>query len=188
MNKLIIFQDIKKKEQWSEEKLIKKSIKGDSQCFELLVIKYTSYLYKIAYGYSKNEQDALDLIQECTYRAWLNIKQLKKDASFKFWISRLLVNIAIDSYRKESKISKIDNEVELEVNDIFIEEKIDLNEAINLLRPEYKTVILLKYFEDITIPDISYIMDIPQNTVKTYIKRAKESIKGILKEDYLYER
>lgn len=187
MNKLIIFQDIKKKEQWSEEKLINKSIKGDSQCFELLVMRYTPYLYKIAYSYSKNEEDALDLIQECTYKAWLNIKQLKKDKSFKFWISKLLVNIALDVYRKESKLSKINIEVDLETKDMYIEEKMDLHEAIDLLRPEYKTVILLKYFDDMTISDIAYIMDTPQNTVKTYLKRAKESIKGILKEDYLYE-
>ncbi|GAA0106484.1 hypothetical protein UT300013_31080 [Paraclostridium sordellii] len=62
-----------------------------------------------------------------------------------------------------------------------------MQNAIDLLKPEYKTVIILKYFDDMTIDNISEVMDICPNTVKTYLRRAKSSIKSILKEEYLNE-
>ena len=145
------------KENLSEENLVRKAIRGDVSSFEVLLKKYKQYLYKIAYSYTKNEQDSLDLIQECSYKAWLNIKKLKKHSSFKVWVSRIIV------------------------------EKVDLQNAIDLLKPEYKTVIILKYFDDMTIDNISEVMDICPNTVKTYLRRAKSSIKSILKEEYLNE-
>ena len=178
------------KENLSEENLVKKAIRGDVSSFEVLLKKYKQYLYKIAYSYTKNEQDSLDLIQECSYKSWLNIKKLKKHSSFKVWVSRILVNISIDTYYKQSKnqILEIDDEVlSCEDENLSIVEKVDLQNAIDLLKPEYKTVIILKYFDDMTIDNISEVMDICPNTVKTYLRRAKSSIKSILKEEYLNE-
>ena len=65
---------------------------------------------------------------------------------------------------------------------ISIEEKLDLYDAIDLLKPKYKTVIILKYFDDMKIEDISYVLNTPENTVKSHLKRAKESLSSILKE------
>lgn len=65
---------------------------------------------------------------------------------------------------------------------ISLEEKLDLYKAIDLLKPKYKTVIILKYFDDMKIEDISYVLDVPINTVKSHLKRAKESLSDILKE------
>jgi RNA polymerase sigma-70 factor (ECF subfamily) len=64
---------------------------------------------------------------------------------------------------------------------------LDLYNAIDILRDNYKTVIILKYFNDMTIESIANVMDIPENTVKTYLRRAKENLNKILKEDYLNE-
>lgn len=189
MDNIILLLNKGKKEIWSEEKLIKKSIKGDGECFEELVKKYKSYLYKVAFNYTKNEDQALDLIQECTYRAWKNIKSLKKETSFKPWICKILVNIAITSLKKESKIpiSQIDENIVYIQNEVTIEEKVDLHEAIDTLKPEYKTIIILKYFDDMTVEDISYVMGIPINTVKSHLRRARECMKNVLREDYLNE-
>ena len=60
--------------------------------------------------------------------------------------------------------------------------ELDLYDAIDLLKPKYKTVIILKYFDDMKIEDISYVLNIPENTVKSHLKRAKESLSSILKE------
>lgn len=176
------------KEELSEYILINKSIKGDVECFEILLNRYKGYLYKIAYGYMKNEYDSLDLIQECSYKAWINIKKLKKESSFKFWISKILINTAISTLNKNSKINYVDIDTEIQEDiKIIIEERVDIHNALELLKPEYKTVIILKYFEDMTIESISEVLDLPQNTVKTYIRRAKACIKKILKDGYLYE-
>jgi len=60
-----------------ETHLIKKSIAGDKQCFSELIKKHKIYIYKTAYSYVKNEEDALEILQECTYRAMINIGNLR---------------------------------------------------------------------------------------------------------------
>lgn len=186
MNRITIFSNSVKNEFLDEETLVKKATKGDAYSFELLLLQYKGYLYKIAYSYTKNECNSLDLVQECAYKAWLNIKNLKKHSSFKIWISKILVNTALNSYYKQSKIDYIDLDDSIPDQNVTlsVEEKVDLQNAIDLLRPEYKTVIMLKYFDDMTINNISEVMEVSPNTVKTYLQRAKACIKKILKEDY----
>ena len=154
-----------------KEKTFKKnSIKNNSEAFEELLLQYKSYLYKVAYTYVKDKEAALDILQETSFKAWLNIHTLKDEEKFKPWITKILVNTAINS---ENIVSK---------KAISLEEKLDLYKAIDLLKPKYKTVIILKYFDDMKIEDISYVLDVPINTVKSHLKRAKESLSDILKE------
>ena len=96
----------------------------------------------------------------------------------------------MDFINKGNTVCEINDEVKIGVinTDISIDEKLDLYNAIDLLRDNYKTVIILKYFNDMTIENISRVMEIPENTVKTYLRRAKESLSKILKEDYLNEQ
>ncbi|MFR5367458.1 sigma-70 family RNA polymerase sigma factor, partial [Intestinibacter bartlettii] len=173
-----------------KEKTFKKnSIKNNSEAFEELLLQYKSYLYKVAYTYVKDKEAALDILQEASFKAWLNIHTLKDEEKFKPWITKILVNTAINYIRKESKVIYIDDENPIISSEnivskkaISLEEKLDLYKAIDLLKPKYKTVIILKYFDDMKIEDISYVLDVPINTVKSHLKRAKESLSDILKE------
>ena len=173
-----------------KEKTFKKnSIKNNSEAFEELLLQYKSYLYKVAYTYVKDKETALDILQETSFKAWLNIHTLKDEEKFKPWITKILVNTAINYIRKESKVIYIDDENPIISSEnivskkaISLEEKLDLYKAIDLLKPKYKTVIILKYFDDMKIEDISYVLDVPINTVKSHLKRAKESLSDILKE------
>lgn len=173
-----------------EDELVRRSIKGNVECYEILLKKYKNYLYKISYSYVGNESDSLDIVQESVCKAWLNIKKLKKYSSFKSWIAKILINCAYD-YCKNKELPSFELINSLESKDNYIcdiDEKIDIKNTIHLLRYEYKTVIILKYFDDLSIDEIAQIMNISSNTVKTYLRRAKISMKDILKEDYLYER
>lgn len=170
-----------------ETRLIKKSIAGDKQCFSQIMKKYKIYLYKIAYTYVKNEDDALEILQECTYRAMINIKKLKKSQYFKTWITRIVINCSLNFIKKGNTVYPLNDEIKIEPMNVSIDEKLDLYNAIDLLRDKYKTVIILKYFNDMTIENISKVMETPENTVKTYLRRAKENLSKILKEDYLNE-
>ncbi len=71
--------------------------------------------------------------------------------------------------------------------EISTEEKLDLYNAIDLLNDNYKTVIIMMYFNDMKIKDISRVMEIPENTVKIYLRRAKQALGEVLKEGYLNE-
>lgn len=172
-----------------EDKLIAKAVKGDDKAFIEIIKIHKTYLYKTAYAYVKNEQMALDIIQETTYKAFLNIKGMKEPKFFKTWITRILINISINMMKKESKVVYIGEESPLvdSTSVLSIEEKLDLYNAIDLLKDSYKTAIILKYFNDLTINDIAEIMNISSNTVKSNLKRGRESLKNILKEDGIDE-
>ena len=161
-----------------------KSIKTNCASFEKLLLQYKSYLYKVAYTYVKDKQVALDILQETSFKAWLNIHTLKDEEKFKPWITKILVNTALNYIKKESKVIYMEDENSIIYSEksISIEEKLDLYDAIDLLKPKYKTVIILKYFDDMKIDDISYVLNSPENTVKSHLKRAKESLSSILKE------
>lgn len=176
-------------EEPDENRLVQKAIKGDSKAFSMIMKNYKTYLYRTAFAYVKDEEKALEILQECTYRGVLNIKKLKNPAYFKTWITRILINCSLTMLKNESKTVYFEENslFRTETESLAIEQKLDLYHAIDLLRKNYKTVIILKYFNDLSISSIAQIMDIPENTVKTYLRRAKESLSKILREDYLHD-
>lgn len=172
---------------YDEEKLVKEAIRGNSKAFAELLGNYKTYLYRIAYAYVKEENTALDIIQESTCKCWVKIKTLKDEKYFKTWITRIVINTAINMKEKNSKMTFLDksNPVVDDKKELHIEEKLDLYNAIELLNSKYKMVIILKYFNDMSIDTIADVMDIPVNTVKSHLRRAKQELNKILKEDYL---
>ncbi|MEG0295836.1 MAG: sigma-70 family RNA polymerase sigma factor [Clostridium sp.] len=174
-------------DEYEEEHLIKAAIKGDKNCFSKVIKNNKIYLYRTAYSYVKNEDDALEILQECTYRALINISKLKNHRYFRTWITRIIINCAIDFVNKKNILTEYNDEVAIDDKNLLLDEKMDLYNAIDRLRDSYKTVIILKYFNDMSVQDMSEVMRIPENTVKTYLKRARKSLGSILKEGYIYE-
>ncbi|CEN31344.1 sigma factor [Paraclostridium sordellii] len=82
----------KKSKLIEEIDLISKAKKGSDKAFEELINIYKEYLYKMAFIYTKNEHDALDIYQETVYKIYLNIDKLKDSSYFKTWITRILIN------------------------------------------------------------------------------------------------
>ena len=171
-----------------ENRDIEKAIKGDKESYINIIKVNKEYLYKTAYMYVKDEAKAMEILQETITRGYFNINKLKEPSFFKTWITRILINVSVDIIKKESKIVQIEESVYIEeYRTISIEEKIDLYKAVDLLRDKYKTIIIMKYFNDLKIKDISVLLEIPENTVKTSLNRAKRELRDILKEGYLSE-
>ena len=82
-------------------KLVDMAKKGNDEAFEQLISSVRAKLYRTAYSYVRNEQDALDIYQETIYKAYISLKELKKPESFQSWITRILVSKCIDFIRKE---------------------------------------------------------------------------------------
>lgn len=185
----ISYLDIDRKNKLNEIKLIKESMKGNKESFGILIKNNKEYLYKMAFLYVKDEQDALEVIHETVYRAFLNIEKLKKAKFFNTWITRILINVSIDFLKRKGKNQMLDESTPIikEKCEISTEEKLDLYNAIDLLNDNYKTVIIMMYFNDMKIKDISKVMETPENTVKTYLRRAKQALGEVLKEGYLDE-
>lgn len=164
--------------------LVNESKKGSDQAFEDIINIYKEYLYKMAFIYTKNEHDALDIYQETVYKAYLNIDKLKDSSYFKTWITRILINNVNMKNRHVNRFRDVEVEDYIgEIEYSSIEEKIDLYDAIDVLEEKYKTPIILQYFQDLTISQISKIMDCNENTVKSYIRRGKKKLYDLLKEE-----
>lgn len=135
-----------------------------------LIDSFKGRLYKIAYVYTKNQEDAKDILQDTVYKAFLNISQLKDINSFQGWVTRILINSALDFIKKNKKyIHDNKNIIEnIAVNDT---DYIDLYEAIDKLSSNLKSVIILKYFEDYKISDIAMILHISESQVKNYLHK-----------------
>lgn len=175
-----------------DKKLVKRAMKGNVKAYGELIALYQEQLYRIAFLRMRDEQLALDMIQDTVVRGYERIKTLKKEACFKTWLIRILLNQISDFYRKNGKETAIDHMEETQASDerIFserIEESIDLKDAIERLPERQRMIIILKYFQDMKISEIAGILDIPEGSVKAYLFRGKDNLKKILGEDYLYE-
>lgn len=165
-------------------KRVKKNM--SEKAFENLVEKEKNKLYRIAFLYAKNENDALDIVQETIYKAFTSIDTLKKINYFSTWITRILINTSLDFLKGQKniilsdKVDKIDNQ-----NYEKTEDKIDLVDAIKRLEEPYKTVITLRFYKDFTIKQIASILDCPEGTVKTHIHRGIYKLKLALGKEYV---
>ncbi len=159
-------------------KLVERAAKGNREAFGELIIMHQEYLYRLAYLYTKNEQDALDAVQECAMRAMISMDKLREPACFKTWITRILINSIYLAQKKNGKYSLFEEySVAAPELPVSIEEKADLYDAIDLLSPVYKTVVILQYFQGMKIKEIAQVMNLPAGSVKAYLFRAKEALR-----------
>ena len=171
-------------------KLIVRAKRGDAIAFQQLIHLEKEKLYKMAYVYMRNEDEALEVFQETVYLAFKSITKLKNDLYFSTWIIRILINTSISTLRKKKRFVLINEEMwdnmpgkEMVETDV----QIDLMNALNEMDEKYKTVLLLRYYQDYTIQQIAVILGCPEGTVKTNIRRGitvlKEKMKGVYKDD-----
>ena len=142
---------------------------------ECLVEHYEKY-YRIAYSYTFQEQDALDIVQEGAYRAILKSDSLKNPEYADTWICRIMMNEAVRYLEKyRGKTVALDEVPEEGVSDE--PEDLDLQQALLKLNEEERRIVVLKYFEEEKLQTIAQVMDLKVSTVKSRLYRAVEKLK-----------
>ena len=144
---------------------------------ELLIQNYEKY-YRIAFGYVHNGTDAMDIVQEGAYKAIYHSDKLKKQEYADTWICRIMINEAMEFFRKQN-VDYADMEV-LAVGREEEYEDVDLQKAIDRLSPEEKKVVLLRYFEDMSLEQVSDVLCENLSTVKSRLYRALKKMKVTL--------
>jgi RNA polymerase sigma-70 factor, ECF subfamily len=165
------------------EEWVREAQKGNDQAFYELISQYRDKLYKTAWYYLRDEQAALEAIQEVTCRAYLKIGKLREPKYFSTWLVRIVVNYCMDELKRSRRNVPLEEWDAVEpAGGEDIDTKIELASCVEKLRPHYRDVIVLKYFEDMTVEDIASAMNKPEGTVKTWIARAlgqlRKSMKG----------
>lgn len=166
---------------------VKKAMKGDAKAFEKLLVKEERMLYFKALSYVGSKDDALDAIQEASYKAYLSIRQLRHPEYFSTWLFRILIRECYRLLNEKNKLIPYEEEELVKKLDRRQDEKVDsfhLNEALLKLDSSYQTAILLFYYHDLSIKDISVVLEKPAGTVKTHLRRAKQQLKNELERSY----
>lgn len=133
-------------------------------------------MYRFAYSYMKNNADAEDAVSESVIRALHSINSLKDTKRIKFWMYRIIANTSINMLKSKQRTipSEFDENAlggECDKSDIGFES------MVQSLDEKYKSVIVLKFFEDMTFKEIASVLGINENTVKTRLYKALEILR-----------
>ena len=141
---------------------------------QLLLENYNKY-YRLACSYVHNDADAGDIVQNGAYKAILNSDKLKNIEYAETWIYRIMMNEIFARYRETENISLDEISVERGKEDEY--ENFDLQKAIQSLDKEDRTVVVLRYFEDMKLEDIAIVLNENLSTVKSRLYRSMRKLK-----------
>jgi RNA polymerase sigma-70 factor (ECF subfamily) len=182
--------------------LIKQKIKqvkrGDHSAFEDVVSFYQNKVYQICFRMIGNAHEAEDLSQEAFIRAFVNIQSFDDRRKFSTWLYRIATNLTIDRIRKKKPDYYLDAKVkgtdgldmysQLSMEQPLPEEEVEslelqsyIQKEILMLPPKYRSVIVLRYFDELSLLEIGEILNIPIGTVKTRIHRGREALRKRLR-------
>jgi RNA polymerase sigma-70 factor (ECF subfamily) len=157
--------------------------------FELVenfIVENRETHYRLAYSYVRNKENALDIVQDAIVKALHSVDRLNELAYMKTWFYRIVVNTAIDFIRKHQRVTMMDDDIldsflplqEDEVTDM------DLQNAIDRLPAKYKSLIILRFFEDLQIDEIAEVTGDNVNTVKTRLYAALKKLRIEVGEEF----
>ena len=153
-----------------ETELLVQFIRENQACF-----------YRVAYSYVKESQTAMDLVQDAIVKA-LQKYHTRKDAQLlRPWFYRILVNECLSYLRKNRRnwnLIALEDQPEVAAETHRSEEYLDLYDAIDGLDPQLRTIIILHYFEGLTLEEVAEITKTNLNTVKTRMYRALRYLRG----------
>jgi RNA polymerase sigma-70 factor, ECF subfamily len=175
-------------------KRIKQVLKGDQNAYADIVNLYQHKLYQVCYRMLGNKQEAEDIAQEAFIRAYINLHSYDQKRKFSTWLYRIATNLCIDRIRKKKPDYYLDAEVagtdgldmysQIAADEQLPEEAVEQMELqdriqyeISRLPDKYRSVIVLKYIEEMSLQEISEILDMPLGTVKTRIHRGREALR-----------
>ena len=163
-------------------KLIKKAKKGDDAAFYELMQIHKVRLLKIAFSYLRNEEDALEALQEVTFRAYRSIQKVKEAEYFSTWLIRIMLNYCHDQGRRKKRIAEDTVVLDQLAETVDHSQTLEIQEALLKIDSRCREVIILKYFHDLRIKDIAEILESPESTIKTWLYKGLKALRNQLED------
>lgn len=166
------------------EETLRRARRGSERAFLEILEKYEHDLYRTAWLYVKNEQDALDVMQEAAFRAFKSIRTLKEPKYLKTWLTRIVINCSLDRLRKDGRLRC--TELDAAENDPRLStafegtliDRLTLESLLSILSDAERSAVVLKYVHQYTFAEISETMQLPLGTVKTILYRALNRLRA----------
>lgn len=144
------------------------------ETFTALVISSEDTLTGVAMSMLQNEKDCEDAIQTAILTAFEKLHTLRNEKYFKTWLVRILINVCNKQLRKRSRQAALPHDSDVTE---AAEESIEIRLAIESLPLKIRQVIVLYYFEQFSVKEISVILKIPKGTVMSRLARGRELLK-----------
>lgn len=177
--------------------LVKRCASGEDGAFDELVHMYQNKIINIAYGMLQDREDAYDVAQEVFIKLYRKIGDFSGTASLDTWIYKITVNASLDALRKQGRRVRTlplvteneDESVALPIADetsapeviaLRRERQKEIADAIVRLSEKYRSVLILREFEDLDYAQIADALDLSVGTVKSRLNRAREKLRNLL--------
>jgi RNA polymerase sigma factor (sigma-70 family) len=177
----------------TDAELVAQHLAGDPRAFAELVKRYTNAIYNVTYRFTQNTAEAENLTQETFLRAWHALPRLDVARPLKPYLLKIAVNLCRD-WAEQTHVQMVGLDADDEslvaddaqdplqnLSDQELRERV--RAKLELLPPLYRTVITLRYSEDMTYEEMATTLDLPLNTVRTQLHRAKARLRELLEQD-----
>jgi len=168
--------------------LVARVLQGEVECYRPIVERHQGRIFYLGLRFLRSEQDAEDFAQEVFLRAYEKLSSFQGNVPFAAWLYRIAFNLAVNQYHvRRRELIRISAAVETPDPSPGPEAGLLRGEAIERVRlalckiPEiYKVVVKMHFFDGLSYPEISCIMKIPVNTIKSHVFRAKDMLRRLL--------
>lgn len=160
--------------------LVRKAIARDSDAFIAITDPVKHKLYHTARAILGNETDACEALDEAMFKAWQGIHKLKHPEYFSTWITTILIRES-QKLLKRQKRELMFEEIPETADEAF--DTLPLHEAVRRLPENLRDIICLRFFSDMTVPQISQVLSLPEGTVKTRQRKALSLLRVELEEE-----
>ncbi|PIC70606.1 RNA polymerase subunit sigma-24 [Sporosarcina sp. P16b] len=159
-----------------EKELHVKAIAGDDEAFLAVMQLHKQSLLRTALAFLRNEDDAIEALQEITYRAYKKVRTVNKPSYLKTWLIRIMINYCQDQLKLRKRYTVDDSGLEtVSAEDISY---IELRDALATLSDEEQRLVYLKYFQESKIKDIAQTENIPESTVKSRLYKTMRTLRS----------
>ncbi|MEH7235230.1 RNA polymerase sigma factor [Bacillus sp. JJ1562] len=159
-------------------KEVKMAKRGSKSSFENLIVAHKLLMYRVAKTILKNDEDCADAIQEAIIKAYEKIDTLREPAYFKSWLCRIVLNECYQLLRQKKNVINLDEWLEPQIQDNGYEE-VEVEQMLSKLPEEQSQLLKLFHIEGISILELAQIYEVPENTVKTRLRRAREKMREL---------
>jgi len=155
--------------------LVNQAIQGDRDAFIRLIREIENSLYNTAKSMLRKEEDVADAIQETILKAYKSMHTLREPQYFKTWMFRILIN-ECNSMLSRRSLSTSYAEVPAKQEQLSPYDEVDMREAVDRLEESKRIVIVLHYFEDLTLRQVADTLNISESAVKMRLSRARQEL------------
>jgi len=176
----------------NDNEIIKSVLEGDTNSFRILVDRYQTIVFHIAFGFVHNQEEAEDITQEVFIRTWQSLSKFRGDSSFSTWLHRIAVNVCLNQIRKEKRLPVL-NRISLffrsdtaeippdteNPEEILIREEhsVWLQKALDSLPEKQRIAIVLSKYDDLSQKEIAAIINLTEGAVEALLQRAKRNLR-----------